>query len=37
MKSYICTKELYLDKYDDDGFLIENDYCSYGERKEVEK
>ena len=23
---YICVKNLYLDKYDDNGFLIENKY-----------
>ena len=23
---YICTQDLYLDKYDDNGFLIENSY-----------
>lgn len=23
---YICTQDLYLDKYDADGFLIENSY-----------
>lgn len=23
---YICTQEFYLDKYDDNGFLIENKY-----------
>lgn len=24
---YICTQDLYLDKYDADGFLIENKYA----------
>lgn len=23
---YICTQDLYLDKYDDNGFIIENKY-----------
>lgn len=27
MGRYICTQDLYLDKYDDDGFLIENQYA----------
>lgn len=26
MKSYICTKELYLNNCDEDGLRIENDY-----------
>lgn len=25
MKKYKCKKSFYVDKYDDDGFLIEND------------
>ena len=27
MKNYVCTKELCLDKCDDDGFFVENEYC----------
>lgn len=27
LKEYICIKELCLEKCDDDGFFVENEYC----------
>ena len=27
LKEYICIKELYLEKCDDDGFFVENEYA----------